>query len=109
MRKTVISAIFLVLAAALMAEKPNVVFILSDDQAWTDYGFMGHTHIETPHLDRLADQSVVFPQGYYLYHLKEDPHETEDLSYRYPEKVERLKEKILEWYPYDVESRILPH
>jgi hypothetical protein len=33
---------------------PNVVMILSDDQAWTDYGFMGHKDIDTPNLDRLA-------------------------------------------------------
>jgi len=43
---------------------PNVVFLLSDDQAWTDYGFMGHPHIKTPHLDRLASQSAVFRRGY---------------------------------------------
>ena len=42
-------------------ERPNVVLILSDDQAWTDYGFMGHPRIRTPHLDRLASQSAVFP------------------------------------------------
>ncbi|MBI2479371.1 MAG: sulfatase, partial [Planctomycetia bacterium] len=34
------------------AERPNIVMIISDDQAWTDYGFMGHEVIETPHLDR---------------------------------------------------------
>ncbi|MGK0180356.1 MAG: hypothetical protein ACI8PD_002163, partial [Nitrospinales bacterium] len=33
--------------------KPNIVLILSDDQAWNDYGFMGHDVIETPNLDRL--------------------------------------------------------
>ncbi len=43
---------------------PNVVLIISDDQAWTDYGFMGHPHIQTPHLDRLASQSLLFPRGY---------------------------------------------
>ncbi len=43
---------------------PNVVLILSDDQAWTDYGFMGHEHIETPHLDKLAARSAVFTRGY---------------------------------------------
>ena len=46
------------------AERPNVVVILSDDQGWTDYGFMGHEHIKTPHLDKLAAQSVVFERGY---------------------------------------------
>ena len=36
------------------ATPPNIVLILSDDQAYTDYGFMGHAEIETPHLDKLA-------------------------------------------------------
>ena len=46
------------------ARLPNVVLILSDDQSYTDYGFMGHPHIETPHLDKLASQSSVFRRGY---------------------------------------------
>lgn len=46
------------------AEPPNVVLILGDDQAWSDYGFMGHPDIQTPHLDRLAARSLVFPRGY---------------------------------------------
>lgn len=45
-------------------ESPNIVLIISDDQAWTDYSFMGHETIETPNLDALAKQSVVFPRGY---------------------------------------------
>lgn len=43
---------------------PNVVVILSDDQGWTDYGFMRHPVIKTPHLDKLAAQSIVFERGY---------------------------------------------
>lgn len=43
---------------------PNIVLILSDDQGYTDYGFMGHPAIETPHLDRLASQSALFRRGY---------------------------------------------
>lgn len=43
---------------------PNIVLIVSDDQAWNDYGFMGHPHIETPSLDRLATESVAFERGY---------------------------------------------
>ena len=50
--------------AANQATPPNIVFILSDDQAWTDYGFMGHQDIKTPHLDRLAANSLVFERGY---------------------------------------------
>ncbi len=43
---------------------PNVVFIVSDDHHWHDYGFMGHPQVRTPHLDRLASQSLVFRHGY---------------------------------------------
>jgi arylsulfatase A-like enzyme len=43
---------------------PNIVFIISDDHAWTDYGFMGHPQIETPNLDKLAASSALFPRGY---------------------------------------------
>ena len=43
---------------------PNIVIILSDDQAWNDYGFMGHDTIKTPALDKLASESAVFKRGY---------------------------------------------
>ncbi len=44
--------------------QPNVVLILSDDQHWGDYGFMGHEHLRTPAIDRLASESLVFTRGY---------------------------------------------
>lgn len=43
---------------------PNVIMIISDDQHWGDYGFMGHPHIQTPHLDQLARESRTFRHGY---------------------------------------------
>jgi uncharacterized sulfatase len=43
---------------------PNIVLILSDDQGYGDYGFMGHPQLETPNLDRLASQSRVYQRGY---------------------------------------------
>ena len=49
---------------AVDSDKPNVVLILGDDQAWTDYGFMGHPEIQTPNLDELAARSLVFERGY---------------------------------------------
>ncbi|MBL7141349.1 MAG: sulfatase [Planctomycetes bacterium] len=45
-------------------DRPNVVLIIGDDQGWTDFGFMGHPAIQTPHLDRLAATGVLFPQAY---------------------------------------------
>jgi arylsulfatase A-like enzyme len=43
---------------------PNIVFIISDDQSWTDYSFMGHPHIQTPRIDELASQGLTFTRGY---------------------------------------------
>jgi len=50
--------------SALVQAKPNVVFILSDDQGWDDYGFMGSNQVNTPHLDQLAAESLLFKRGY---------------------------------------------
>ena len=51
--------------AAVAAEQPpNIVLIISDDQSWTDFGFMGHETIKTPNLDKLAKESVTFRRGY---------------------------------------------
>ncbi|MDA9344003.1 sulfatase-like hydrolase/transferase [Algibacter sp.] len=44
--------------------QPNIVFILSDDQSWTDYSFMGDENIETPRLDEFASESLTFKKGY---------------------------------------------
>ena len=51
-------------AQVTLAKPPNVVLIISDDQAFGDFGFMGHPVVETPNLDRLAEQSARFPNGY---------------------------------------------
>ncbi len=64
---SVLAACVLVSGFSTAADKkqlPNIVLILSDDQSWTDYSFMGHEHIETPHLDKLASRSAVFTRGY---------------------------------------------
>jgi hypothetical protein len=45
-------------------DRPNVVMIISDDHAWTDYGFMGHKVVQTPNIDRLARKSLTFRRGY---------------------------------------------
>lgn len=43
---------------------PNIIWIIADDQAYGDFGFMGHDIIKTPNLDKLAAESAVFPNGY---------------------------------------------
>ena len=49
---------------AAAAERPNVVFFLIDDLGWTDVSFMGSKYYETPHVDRLASQGMVFRSAY---------------------------------------------
>jgi uncharacterized sulfatase len=51
-------------AFASAKKSPNVLYIISDDQSWTDYGFMGDPKIKTPHLDKLSKESVLFERGY---------------------------------------------
>lgn len=46
------------------ASPPNIVLIISDDQGWGDFGFLGHPHIRTPRLDQLANESLVYRRGY---------------------------------------------
>ncbi len=44
--------------------KPNIIFILVDDLGMQDVGFMGSSYFETPNLDALAEQSIVFDKAY---------------------------------------------
>ena len=51
-------------AATNQEALPNIVYIISDDQAWTDYGFTGHPYIQTPNIDRLAQEGRTYTRGY---------------------------------------------
>ena len=44
--------------------KPNIVFIIIDDLGWKDVGYMGSTWYETPNIDRLARQGMIFTNAY---------------------------------------------
>ncbi len=47
-------------SAEAAARRPNIIFLLTDDQRWDALGCMGNPIIETPHIDRLAQEGVVF-------------------------------------------------
>lgn len=61
-------AVMLVLVVCRFAvaqnAKPNIILIIADDLGWKDVGFMGSTYYETPNLDRLAKQGMVFTNAY---------------------------------------------
>lgn len=54
----------LLVSPAAAAERPNVIVFLIDDLGWTDPGCYGNTFHETPHIDRLAKDSLRFTNGY---------------------------------------------
>ena len=45
-------------------QKPNIVFILTDDQGWTQLGCYGSKYYETPNINRLAEQGMRFTNAY---------------------------------------------
>lgn len=53
-----------VAASAAPEGRPNVIFILTDDQGFGDGRFAGHPYAKTPHLDRLAREGTWFRQFY---------------------------------------------
>lgn len=54
----------MVVLSGLSDDRPNIVYIVSDDQTWSDFGFMGNERVHTPNLDRLATRSLRFPNAY---------------------------------------------
>ena len=46
------------------AERPNIVLIFADDLGWQETGFTGSDYCETPNLDRLAGEGMVFRNAY---------------------------------------------
>ena len=57
-----LAGLFLLGATSVSAkDKPNIVFIISDDHDNEHLGFLGSKTAQTPNLDRLADSGTVFP------------------------------------------------
>lgn len=50
--------------AARAETRPNLLLIYADDLGWKDVGYQGTDFHETPNIDRLARQGMVFTQGY---------------------------------------------
>ncbi len=44
-------------------EKPNIIFILTDDQRWDALGYSGNKIIYTPEMDKLANEGTYFLNG----------------------------------------------
>ncbi|NBR86775.1 MAG: DUF4976 domain-containing protein [Verrucomicrobia bacterium] len=65
MLKTVrLLSLAVVTAASLIAnaaaKRPNILFMLTDDQRWDALGIAGNPHLQTPNMDRLGKEGVYF-------------------------------------------------
>ncbi|NJB70326.1 arylsulfatase A-like enzyme [Saonia flava] len=47
-----------------VTRKPNIVFILADDQGWGDLSFNGNKNVQTPNIDSIAHNGVHFKNFY---------------------------------------------
>jgi arylsulfatase A len=60
-----ISSLLFMLCFCAAAERPNVVIFLADDLGWGDVRFNNpESYIDTPNMDRLAKEGMVFKHGY---------------------------------------------
>ena len=57
-------ALILMFCSPLLANQPNVILIMSDDQGWGDVGFNGNEKLNTPNLDDMAASGVKFDRFY---------------------------------------------
>ncbi|MGC6498974.1 MAG: sulfatase [Henriciella sp.] len=58
-----VSAVLSVLvscAPARSEDRPNIVVFVADDLGWEDLGAYGHETVQTPNIDRLAENGVLF-------------------------------------------------
>lgn len=45
-------------------DRPNLILIIADDMAWDDCGACGHPNIQTPNIDKLAEDGMMFHQAF---------------------------------------------
>ncbi len=51
-------------AAEPATERPNILFVFTDDQAQSCMGCLGNPHIRTPNIDQLASEGVLFNHAF---------------------------------------------
>lgn len=58
-------SIFLIGSVSAQSQKrPNIVFILTDDQGWGDLSINGNSNVQTPNIDKLARDGARFSRFY---------------------------------------------
>lgn len=63
-KEILVSLGMLVFCAATSAQKPNIIYIMTDDMGYGDLSSYGRKDYKTPNLDKLAEQGVRFINAY---------------------------------------------
>ena len=70
-QKLFISSVVIISSITLKAspkggesDKPNIIFLLTDDQRWDALGYAGNKDIHTPTMDKLAKEGVYFKNAF---------------------------------------------
>ena len=71
--------------------QPNVLFILADDLGYHDLSVMGSKFYETPNIDQIANQGMIFTQGYAACQVC-SPSRAAIMTGKYPARL-----KITDW------------
>ncbi len=86
------AAFSLITCVELHAEqKPNVIFFLVDDLGWRDLGCYGSQFYETPEIDQLANEGMLFENAYSTCHVC-SPSRASILTGKYPART-----NLTEW------------
>jgi hypothetical protein len=68
MKPTILFLALLFIAPRLLysaeLQRPNILFILTDDQRWDALSIAGHKQLKTPNIDRLGNEGVLFKNAF---------------------------------------------
>jgi N-acetylglucosamine-6-sulfatase len=65
--------------------RPNIVMVVVDDMRWKEYSAAGHPYVQTPNIDRLANEGVTFTNAHHVNPLC-SPSRASILTGQYPSR-----------------------
>ena len=64
LKKTFLFSLITTSSAFAVDKRPNIIFLMSDDQDLSSMGCYGNSEVKTPNLDRLAEKGMRFDKHY---------------------------------------------